>query len=350
MDILITGGAGFIGSNLAVVFSRKIPEARVTCFDNLYRRGSELNLLRLREHGVTFHYGDVRQKDSFPKGPFDFLIECSAEPSVLASAQSSAYAYQTNLTGAYNCLEKARQWHSKFLFLSTSRVYPFSILEAHPWVETSERFVWRDFRTTAGLSDSGVSEQLAMEGARSMYGWTKYAAELLIEEYKAEFSLKAAINRCGVVAGPWQFGKVDQGVVTHWVLCHVLGRPLNYVGYGGHGKQVRDLLHVDDLCELVVQQTLDFDSWEGWRGNVAGGTSGSISLLELTTICQEIVGKAIAIGSIPEKRRADLRIFIGDCQRLFEKTDWRPKRSIEEIVADTYDWVVAHGKQLDSLK
>src|SRR6185503_10007274 len=95
---------------------------------------------------------------------------------------------------------------------------------------------------------------LDLRGARSLYGFTKLAAEQLIEEYRAAYALKAAVNRCSVIAGPWQFGKVDQGVAALWVLAHHFGRPLSYIGYGGAGKQVRDLLHVADLCDLVDRQ------------------------------------------------------------------------------------------------
>ena len=109
-----------------------------------------------------------------------------------------------------------------------------------------------------------------MSGARSLYGYTKYAAELLIEEYRASFSLRTVVNRCGVVAGPWQFGKVDQGVAALWMLAHYFGRSLAYIGYGGLGKQVRDFLHVDDLCDLVIEQIS------------AGGLTGRFSEATLT--------------------------------------------------------------------
>ena len=136
MRILITGGAGFVGSNLALALQAELPGAEVVCMDNLYRRGSELTVPRLLAAGVQFHRGDVRDVAGFPPGPFEFLIECSAEPSVLAGQDGSPdYLFQTNLVGAYNCLEKARQWQSQFIFLSTSRVYPIARLEAHPWRE-----------------------------------------------------------------------------------------------------------------------------------------------------------------------------------------------------------------------
>ncbi|MGO8701010.1 MAG: NAD-dependent epimerase/dehydratase family protein [Limisphaerales bacterium] len=349
MRILIAGGAGFVGSNLAMATRKAIPDAEVVCMDNLYRRGSELNVPRLEKAGVHFHRGDVRDVKGFPPGPFDFLIECSAEPSVLAGQDGSPdYLFQTNLVGAYHCLEKARAWNSRFLFLSTSRVYPIARLEAHPWREEATRFAWKD-NGTAGITSRGVAENVEMTGARSLYGFTKFAAEQLIEEYRAAYGLKAAINRCGVIAGPWQFGKVDQGVASLWVLAHYFGRPLAYIGYGGAGKQVRDFLHVDDLCDLLVEQIGDFDQWDGWVGNVAGGLANSASLCELTMLCEKITGKEIPMAAVPANRPNDLRLFIGDCAKLFARTEWRPKRDVRCIVRDIATWVANNSVALSSL-
>lgn len=308
-----------------------------------------MNVPRLRDAGVEFVQGDVRFPEQFPAGPFDFLVECSAEPSVLAGYDGSPdYLFQTNLVGAYNCLEKAREWKCRLIFLSTSRVYPIAPLESHPWHEESSRFVWDD-RGTNAISSRGVAENIAMEGTRSLYGFTKKAAEDLIAEYRAAYGLEAVINRCGVIAGPWQFGKVDQGILALWVMAHHFGKPLSYIGYGGAGKQVRDFLHIDDLCELLCEQIENFAAWKGWVGNVAGGRANSASLRELTLLCREVLGKETAISSNPETRPWDLRIFIGDCSRLFSLTSWRPKKSVKEIVEDTAQWVKAHEPDLARL-
>ncbi len=348
-SILITGGAGFVGGNLAVFLRRHHPSTRVVAMDNLHRPGSELNLPRLREVGVEFVRGDIRHDSAFPAGPFAAIIECSAEPSVLAGyAEAPDYLMETNFLGTYRCLEKARQWQSNFLFLSTSRVYPMAPLEAHPWREGETRFEWLDV-AGALISSQGVREECAAQGARSLYGLTKFASEGLIEEYRAGFGLRAAINRCGVIAGPWQMGKVDQGVVSLWVLRHYFGKPLSYIGYGGAGKQVRDVLHVDDLCELVEEQLANFTAWDGWLGNVGGGLEVSASLQELTIACQKIVGRRLPIAAEPENRRADLRIFLADCSKLFARTNWRPKRRVEQIVADVFEWIRAHEKELRPL-
>ena len=349
MKILITGGAGFVGSTSPCTCARRWKNAEVVCMDNLYRRGSELNVPRLKKAGVKFHRGDVRDAGSFPPGPFDVLIECSAEPSVLAGQDGTPdYLFQTNLVGAYHCLEKARLWRSKFIFLSTSRVYPIARLEAHPWREEVTRFAWAD-HGTPGITSRGVAENVGMTGARSLYGFTKLAAEQLIEEYRAAYGLKAAVNRCGVIAGPWQFGKADQGVAALWVMAHHFGRPLSYIGYGGAGKQVRDFLHVADLCELIAEQIQNFDPWDGWLGNVSGGQQNAASLCELTTLCRELTGKTIPIAAVPASRPNDLRIFIADCARLFERTQWRPQRDVRRILLDTHAWVTEHAGQLEKL-
>ncbi|HXR03450.1 MAG TPA: NAD-dependent epimerase/dehydratase family protein [Verrucomicrobiae bacterium] len=348
-SILVTGGAGFVGSSLALHLKDRHSRTRIVCMDNLHRRGSELNVPRLKNAGTEFIKGDIRVANEFPAGPFEFILECSAEPSVLAGyGESPDYLMETNFLGTCRCLEQARQWKSKFLFLSTSRVYPMAILEKHPWVEQPTRFAWGDV-PGAAISSRGVREDCPMTGARSLYGLTKFASEGLIEEYRAGFGLRAAINRCSVIAGPWQMGKVDQGVVALWVLRHFFGKSLKYLGYGGSGKQVRDVLHVADLCELVEEQMSGFDRWNGWLGNVGGGLEISVSLQELTAACREIVGREVPVGAEPENRQADLRIFLADCSRLFARTDWRPKRKVTEIVTDVFEWVRAHEKALHPL-
>lgn len=327
---------------------RAFPADEIVVMDNLYRRGSELNVPRLQKAGVQFHRGDVRDASTFPQGTFDVLIECSAEPSVLAGQDGSPdYVFQTNLVGAYQCLEKARIWKSKVIFLSTSRVYPVAALEAHSWREEKTRFAWEDGGN--GISSRGVAETIDLNGARSLYGYTKLSAEQLIEEYRAAYGLKSIVNRCGVIAGPWQFGKVDQGVASLWVLAHHFGRSLSYIGYGGKGKQVRDFLHVDDLCDLIVEQVGDFESWDGWLGNVAGGLTNTASLCELTALCEEITGKKISIKSVTENRPFDLRLYIGDCAKLFARTPWRPKRDVRRIIGDIHSWVKENEDALAKL-
>ena len=124
------------------------------------------------------------------------------------------------------------------------------------------------------------------------------------------------IDRCGVLAGPWQMGKVDQGVFTHWVLSHYFGHDLRYLGYGGRGKQVRDLLHIADLIALVEDQLLRPDHWDGVTANVGGGPEFSLSLAETTAICEQLTDRRLDIQSSAETRPGDVRIYVSDCSRL----------------------------------
>ncbi len=136
-------------------------------------------------------------------------------------------------------------------------------------------------------------------------------------------------------------GKVDQGVFTYWMLAHLLQRPLRYIGFGGHGKQVRDLLHIDDLIDLVDEQLGDPDHWDGVKVNVGGGRECSLSLCETTALCAEITGRAIQVGTSTETRPGDVPVYISDCRRLFELTSWRPQRSPRDILVDIAAWIGA---------
>ena len=344
--MLITGGAGFVGSNLATALSGRHPDWHLTALDNLHRRGSHLNLERLAEAGVAFAEGDVRApEDLAAVAPPDMLIECSAEPSVLSGADGdSSYLVHTNLTGAYNCLELARRSGAYLLFLSTSRVYPLATLRGATLEETEERFDFAAEQAVEGLSAEGVSERAPLGGPRTLYGTTKLAAELLIEEFREAYGLRACVDRCGVIAGPLQMGKVDQGVFTHWMLSHHFGLPLSYIGYGG--KQVRDLLHVADLVDLIERQLLGPEAWDGLTLNVGGGRERSLSLLETTRLCRELTGRVVEVGSEPETRPGDVPVYVSDCSALYERTDWRPSRSAADTLADIAAWIAADEDRL----
>jgi CDP-paratose 2-epimerase len=348
--VLITGGAGFVGGNLAVGLATRHPEYEVLALDNLKRRGSELNLPRLREAGVTFHHGDVRSlEDVFSVGEVDALVECSAEPSALAGTDGSpGYLVHSNLMGAYHCLELARRSRAQVVFLSTSRVYPVARLEAARFEDAATRFELAESQSIPGLSVRGVAESFPLEGARTLYGASKLSAELLIAEYGDTYGIPAVIDRCGVVAGPWQMGKVDQGVFTYWLLAHYFGRELEYIGYGGEGKQVRDLLHVEDLIGLIDGQLAAPGQWAGVTVNVGGGAECSLSLRETTELCRELTGHAVPVRAADHDRPGDVRIFISDCARLFGLTDWRPRRDPREVLTDTLEWLVAHEREVQS--
>jgi CDP-paratose 2-epimerase len=341
--LLITGGAGFVGSNLAVSLAGRHPDWEVIALDNLYRRGSELNLPRLEEAAVEFVRGDVRSPEDLTALPaLTAIVECSAEPSVMSGvAGDTGYLVHTNLTGAYNCLELARRDSAFFVFLSTSRVYPVGPQVELRLEETPTRFEIAAEQAVPGASAAGISEKFPLEGARTLYGATKLAAELLIEEYRSGLGVPAVVDRCGVIAGPWQMGKVDQGVFTHWMLAHHFRNPLSYIGFGGDGKQVRDLLHVEDLVDLVERQLLDPETWDGRTVNVGGGRECSLSLLETTEICRRLTGNDVPIEPVQETRPGDVPVYLSDCARLFSLDEWRPRRVAETVLADIHEWIAA---------
>ena len=340
MRILVTGGAGFVGGSLAVALAERGAHD-VVALDNLHRRGSELNLPRLRAAGVEFVHGDVRNPaDLAGVGAIDALVECSAEPSALAGVDGAVdYVLDTNLSGAINCLELARRTGAALVFLSTSRVYPVRALEQVAFVESDTRFEVADDQELPGVSPAGISEEFPLEGARTLYGSTKLCAELLIAEYAESFGVRAVVDRCGVIAGPWQMGKVDQGVFTYWMLAHMFERPLRYLGFGGTGKQVRDLLHVDDLVDLVAEQLAEPERWAGATVNAGGGREVSLSLRETTELCAEITGNRIEVVEDGSERPGDIPIYLSDTSALQARTDWRPRRDARTVLEDTHAWI-----------
>ncbi len=339
--VLITGGAGFIGASLALELAAGHPDWEIVAFDSLHRRGSELNLPRLRDGRVRFVHGDVREIDDLRAvGPFDAIVECSAEPSVMAAIDgATGFLVRTNLLGAYHCLEEAARYRAQVVFLSTSRVYPVASLCALDYRETDTRFELSAEQTLVGASPRGVGEAFPMGGARTLYGASKLSAELLITEYAEAFGLKTVVNRCGVIAGPWQMGKVDQGVFTHWMLAYHFKRQLAYFGFGGTGKQVRDLLHVADLAELINDQLLRPEHWAGAVVNVGGGADVSLSLRETSVLCEQITGNRVEVGGNPETRQGDVPIYISDCSELAGLSDWRPQRGARQILEDIHAWL-----------
>jgi len=351
MRLLVTGGAGFVGGNLCVALAARRPDWEIIALDSLHRPGSELNVPRLRDAGVSFLRADVRDREAvLGVGEIDALVEASAEPSVLAGLSGGVdYLVGTNLVGAFHCLELCRVHEAQLVFLSTSRVYPVAALRRIAYTEGETRFELDADQTQNGVSEGGVSEHFTLDGARTLYGATKLAAELLITEYAETFGLRTTVDRCGVIAGPWQMGKVDQGVVAHWVLAHRFERELRYIGYGGSGKQVRDVLHVDDLVELVVDQLDHPESWAGATYNVGGGPDGSVSLLELTALCRELGGATVEITVEEEDRPGDVPIYVSDCSALFSHSSWRPRHTPRTIIQDIVTWVDTHEDALRRL-
>lgn len=349
--ILVTGGAGFVGSHLALKLKEHFSTTEVVALDNLKRRGSELSLPRLKKCGVNFVHGDVRFKDDvFSVGKVDLIIDCSAEPSVLAGRDGNPeYLYETNLTGTFHCLELARCVDAKIIFLSTSRVYPIKTLNEAVFTEGETRFELSSSQKIEGLSEFGVSEKFPLQGARSLYGTTKLSSELFAQEYLDTFQTPVIINRCGVLTGPWQMGKIDQGVVVLWVAKHIFGGSLSYLGFNGSGKQVRDLLHVEDLFDLLLKQIKDNSCFNGEIYNVGGGNDCSVSLLELTKLCEHSTKKKITINKVSEGRPGDIPIFLTDSRKAKERFNWNPKTKPADIINEISLWVNEHKVALEPI-
>lgn len=353
MRILITGGAGFVGSALAKYFRGSEPSCHVVALDNLRRRGSERNVGELAALGVTFVHGDVRNPADLKAldGNFDLLIEASAEPSVLAGVGGSPrYVLDTNLGGAVNCLEFARARCGGLVFLSSSRVYSIEPLVRLPLVANTTRL---DMPTSdcpiPGVSFDGIGETFACNTQRSYYGASKLAAEMLCQEYAAHAGLPVVINRCGVIAGPGQFGKSDQGVFTLWVARHHFGRALKYTGFGGNGLQVRDLLHPADLCELINLQMQSLAKFSGGTFNVGGGRAGSVSLQEFTTLCRQSTGREVPIAEDATTTSVDIPWYITNHSKISALSGWAPQRGPVVIVDDIAQWVRANESTLVDL-
>jgi CDP-paratose 2-epimerase len=351
ISILITGGCGFIGSNLSLLLKGKYPGYDVVALDNLKRRGSELNLPKLKEAGVEFIHGDIRNTEDLQlERKFDYIIDAAAEPSVMAGMGATLnYVINTNLNGTINTLELAARSSAKFIFLSTSRVYPIAYLEDINYTEGATRFDLSAKQTLAGVSERGIAENFPLNKARSVYGTTKLASELLIEEFREFFDVNYVINRCGVIAGPHQMGKVDQGVITLWVARHYWKKNVAYFGYGGTGKQVRDALHILDLFDLVDYELHNFDKVSGKTFNAGGGLNSSVSLQELTKICAAVTGNKVSAASVIENRKGDIPLYITDNTKITTETGWQPKRNIKDIITDTFNWINKNEKQLNPI-
>ena len=237
MKILITGGCGFVGSNLAIYFRQNQIGTEIDSLDNLSRRGSLLNLNRLRKNKIKNFKIDISDYKAIAKLPrYDLVIDCCAEAAVEVSKVEIDRVFYTNLVGTFNVLKKCAKDRSNFIFLSSSRVYSIKKL--------------RELKKKRIL----INEKFDTSDIKSIYGFSKYSAEHLIKEFSFLYKIKYIINRFGVISGPWQFGKQDQGFVSLWIWRHLNKKKLNYIGFGGKGSQIRDVIHVSDVCKLITLQ------------------------------------------------------------------------------------------------
>ena len=277
MNILITGGCGFVGTNLSLYLKSK--KFNVYTLDNLSRKGSKFNYTVLKKKKIkNFRINIANYKKLKGLRKFDLIIDCCAEAAVEVSRKKIDEVFNTNLIGTFNILKKAKRDKSKIIFLSSSRVNS---------IKNINKIIGNNSNLKKKLHiNKLIDDKFENSRPKSLYGFTKLASEMLIEEFNYAFGLKYIINRCGVISGPLQFGKQDQGFVSLWVIHHIMKKKLSYIGYGGHGNQVRDVLHIDDLCELIHKQIKIINKIYNKLYTVGGSKISYTSLKNLTKICQ----------------------------------------------------------------
>jgi CDP-paratose 2-epimerase len=338
MKIFITGICGFAGSTLARRMRLHREGIEIVGIDNLSRRGSEENFDGLRSEGIDVRLGDVRTAEDLRQfGEFDWLIDAAANPSVLAGVDGKtgpAELLDHNLVGTIPMLEVCREWSAPFTLLSTSRVYSIPNLRSLRLGTEAGAFTLEAGQNVEGVAAGGITEKFSTEPPVSLYGTSKRCAELLALEYSATFDFPVWINRCGVLAGAGQFGKADQGIYSFWIHSWLQRQPLKYLGFGGHGHQVRDCLHPGDLVPLLWKQ---FDAGMGSDRpkiiNVSGGVASAMSLAQLSSWCTETTGSHVVLQDGSE-RAFDLPWVVLDSS-LAEKTwNWQPQITREAILQE----------------
>lgn len=344
MRILITGICGFAGYTIARGFRDFRPSWEIYGIDNLVRAGSELNRLSLKKMGVRFYHGDIRNFSDLQILPrCDWIVDAAANPSVLAGVNnltSSRQLIEHNMLGTVQILEWARNNSAGLIILSTSRVYSICALSAIPMHVQGNRFV-PDLKTPiTGIGTEGVTEAFSTDPPLSLYGASKRASEILALEYANAFQLPVFINRCGVLAGPNQFGRGDQGIFSFWIHSWFRKRPLKYIGFGGSGFQVRDCLHARDLVPLLITQLENHRADIPRVLNVSGGLRQSASLRELSLWCEERFGPHI-VDSEENNRPYDVPWLVLDANEAAKIWNWSPQVSLE----DTWEEIAQHAQQ-----
>lgn len=349
MRLLVTGACGFVGSCLVRGLLEAMPGLVVTGMDNFLRDGSRGNVEPLARLGVRIIEGDIRHEaDLDAAGPADWVLDCAAEPSVLAGVGGSTSAYGVmdhNLVGTLRVLEYCKRHGAGLVLLSTSRVYSIAPLSA-----VRLESIGGAYRPSPGalaglhgISDRGIAEDFPTDPPLSLYGVSKRCAELVALEYADAFGLPLWINRCGVLAGAGQFGKADQGIFTYWIKAWRERRPLAYIGFDGTGSQVRDCLHPRDLVPVLLRQfTSSSSPPDGARAghaidpricNFSGGVAGACSLANLSDWCRERFGDH-AVATQPLPRPFDLPWVVLDSTRASSAWGWKPTTPLSNILEE----------------
>ena len=332
MKILITGGCGFVGSNLAIYLKEKFKKSKIYTLDSLIRKGSRQNQKRLKKLKILNFNIDLSKNYKLKKikKKFDLIIDCCAEPAINASSKDPNRVFDTNLIGTFNILKKCIKDRSNLIFLSSSRVY--SIKKLREILKKSKIYKPLNIKKT-------INENFETSDPSSLYGFTKLASEKLIKEIFYNRNLKYIINRFGVIAGPWQFGKEDQGFASLWVAKHFFNRKLKYIGFGGRGHQIRDLIHIDDVCNIISLQIRKLKKVHNDTFNIGGGIKNAISLKNLTIKCEKLTKNKISFKKIANTSIYDIPYFVTDNKKIYKRYKWKPQKSIDEILNDIYIWL-----------
>jgi CDP-paratose 2-epimerase len=353
MRILITGICGFVGSTLARAFAESSSGHSLVGFDNFIRPGSESNRADLKRRGVKLFHGDLRAASDLEALPaVDWVIDAAANPSVLAGVDgktSSRQLVEHNLTGTVNMLEFCKQHRAGFILLSTSRVYSIVPLAGLEMISENDAFrlAPNAAKLPVGVSAAGVTEEFPTAAPISLYGATKLASEALALEYGETFNLPVFVNRCGVLAGAGQFGRPDQGIFAYWINSWLQRRPLKYIGFGGHGHQVRDCLQPRDLLPALNQQfTAPKIAAADRIANFAGGAASAMSLKQLSDWCAAHLGPhTVAADSTP--RPFDIPWMVLDSSKAERVWGWRPQTPTIRVLEEIATHARAHPDWLD---
>jgi CDP-paratose 2-epimerase len=332
---VITGGAGFIGSNLA---ARLLDQGRrVRIFDNLSRAGVERNLAWLqRVYGsrVEVVIADVRDRDAVSRAIADAgeVYHFAAQVAVTSSLSDPSFDFSVNAGGTLNLLEalRARPSPPPLVFTSTNKVY--GDLDDLDLVPDGDRYVPAAPDTRA----AGISEARGIS-FHSPYGCSKGAADQYVLDYARTFGLPAVVFRMSCIYGPHQFGNEDQGWVAHFLMSALKQRPLTIYG---DGLQVRDILYVDDLLDAFLLAQQHIDALAGTAFNIGGGPPRTISLVELVEIIGELQGAPLTL-QFDAWREADQRYYVSDTRRFETATGWSPRVGVRDGIEALYRWLAA---------
>ncbi len=330
-NVLITGGAGFVGANCAAHFSDR--GDRVILFDNLSRRGTEQNASWLAaEHPCHLVQGDIRDMDELDRlfqreGPFDLVLHMAAQVAVTTSVTNPREDFEINARGTFNLLEAIRLFNPRaaVIYASTNKVY--GGMEDLRIGEADGRYAYLD-------QPDGIDEGRPLD-FHSPYGCSKGAADQYCRDYHRIYGLKTVVMRQSCIYGYRQFGIEDQGWVAWFCIAAHLDRPITLYG---DGKQVRDVLFVDDLVALYEKAYREIDRTAGKVYNVGGGPEYTLSLHELLAQLEVLKGRRIPVR-YDDWRPGDQRIYVSNIRRVAAELGWTPQVSATEGVARLYDWV-----------